>query len=58
VEGLRAEAAEVLARFRPATFGQAGRLAGMTPADLTLLAVAIRRAAASAPARASMSGRP
>jgi tRNA uridine 5-carboxymethylaminomethyl modification enzyme len=43
VEGLRAEAAQVLARFRPATLGQAGRLAGITPADLTLLAVAIRR---------------
>jgi tRNA uridine 5-carboxymethylaminomethyl modification enzyme len=42
VEGLRAEAVEVLRRFRPATMGQAGRLAGMTPADMTLLAVTIR----------------
>ncbi|MHC4108444.1 MAG: FAD-dependent oxidoreductase, partial [Planctomycetota bacterium] len=43
VSGLRAEAREVLLKFRPATMGQAGRLAGITPADLTLLAVAIRR---------------
>ncbi len=43
VSGLRAEAAEVLAKFRPATMGQAGRLAGVNPADLALLAVAIRR---------------
>ena len=38
-----AEAVEVLARFRPATMGQASRLAGVNPADLTLLAVVIRR---------------
>ncbi|MHC5002497.1 MAG: tRNA uridine-5-carboxymethylaminomethyl modification enzyme MnmG/GidA [Planctomycetota bacterium] len=43
VTGLRAEAADVLARFRPRTIGQAGRLAGVNPADLTLVAVAVRR---------------
>jgi tRNA uridine 5-carboxymethylaminomethyl modification enzyme len=43
VIGLRAEAAETLRRFRPQTMGQAGRLAGLTPADLSLLAVIIRR---------------
>lgn len=43
VNGLRAEAAEALKRFRPATMGQASRLAGITPADLTLLAVVIKR---------------
>jgi tRNA uridine 5-carboxymethylaminomethyl modification enzyme len=43
VPGLRSEAAEVLSRFRPATFGQATRLAGVNPADLTLLAVAVKR---------------
>ncbi len=43
VPGVRAEAADVLSRFRPATMGQASRLAGVNPADLTLLAVAIRR---------------
>ncbi len=39
---LRMEARGALTRFRPATFGQAGRLEGVTPADLTLLAVLLR----------------
>ncbi|MHC5024502.1 MAG: tRNA uridine-5-carboxymethylaminomethyl(34) synthesis enzyme MnmG [Planctomycetota bacterium] len=43
ITGLRAEAAEVLERFRPATMGQAARLAGVNPADLTLVSVSIRR---------------
>ncbi|MDP7070435.1 MAG: tRNA uridine-5-carboxymethylaminomethyl(34) synthesis enzyme MnmG [Phycisphaerales bacterium] len=43
VAGLRTEAAEALARFRPSTLGQASRLAGVTPADATVLAVAIRK---------------
>jgi len=43
VTGLRAEAAEVLAKFRPRTLGQAGRLAGVNPADVTLLAIALGR---------------
>ena len=43
VTGLRAEAAEALAKFRPSTLGQAGRLAGVSPADLALLGVAIRK---------------
>lgn len=40
---LRAEARAALVKFRPATFGQAGRLEGITPADLTLLAVLVER---------------
>jgi len=43
VTGLRRETVETLARFRPQTIGQASRLAGITPADLTLLAVHIKR---------------
>jgi len=43
VTGLRSEAAEALARYRPVTLGQAGRLAGVSPADLSLLGVAIRK---------------
>ena len=39
--GLRAEAVEALRQFQPETFGQAGRLEGITPADLTLLAVLV-----------------
>ena len=42
-KGLRAEAAETLRKYRPATMGQAARLPGVNPADLTILAVAIRR---------------
>ena len=41
---LRNEAREALTRFRPATFGQASRLEGITPADLSLLAVLVERA--------------
>jgi tRNA uridine 5-carboxymethylaminomethyl modification enzyme len=40
---MRTEARQALVRFRPATFGQAGRLEGITPADLTLLAVLVGR---------------
>jgi tRNA uridine 5-carboxymethylaminomethyl modification enzyme len=43
VKGLRTEAAQTLAKFRPATMGQAARLPGVNPADLTIIAVAIRR---------------
>ena len=38
-----ATAIEVLRKFRPATLGQAGRLAGINPADVSLLAIAIKR---------------
>ncbi len=48
IRGFRHEAAEQLMRFRPATLGQAGRLNGVTPADLALLLVQIERAAAPA----------
>jgi tRNA uridine 5-carboxymethylaminomethyl modification enzyme len=40
---LRTETRLALARFRPATFGQAARLEGVTPADLTLLSVLAKR---------------
>lgn len=43
IPGLRAEAAEALKRFRPATMGQANRLPGVNPADLTLVAVHLKR---------------
>ncbi|MHC4869318.1 MAG: tRNA uridine-5-carboxymethylaminomethyl modification enzyme MnmG/GidA [Planctomycetota bacterium] len=45
--GLRREASEAIRRFRPATLGQASRLAGVGPADVTLVAIALRRHAAS-----------
>ena len=40
--GLRTEATQTLARFRPATLGQATRLAGVTPADVMVVAMAVR----------------
>lgn len=43
IQGLRKEAVEALTRFTPATFGQAGRLEGVTPADLSIIAVHVRR---------------
>jgi tRNA uridine 5-carboxymethylaminomethyl modification enzyme len=43
ITGLRAEAQEALRKFRPTTLGQAGRLAGISPADVTLIALAVRR---------------
>jgi tRNA uridine 5-carboxymethylaminomethyl modification enzyme len=44
IVGLRAEARETLRKFRPATLGQAGRLAGISPADVSLIALAAKRA--------------
>jgi tRNA uridine 5-carboxymethylaminomethyl modification enzyme len=39
--GLRTEAAQTLNKFRPATLGQAARLAGVNPADLMVVSVAM-----------------
>jgi tRNA uridine 5-carboxymethylaminomethyl modification enzyme len=41
---LRTEAREKLERFRPATVGQAGRIAGVTPGDVAVLLVHLERA--------------
>jgi tRNA uridine 5-carboxymethylaminomethyl modification enzyme len=40
---LRAEAREKLARVRPATLGQAGRISGINPADLATLLVHLKK---------------
>ena len=42
VPGLRTEARQRLARFRPTTVGQAGRIYGVTPADLAALLIRVR----------------
>ena len=42
VRQLRAEAKEKLTRVRPRDLGQAGRIAGITPADLSVLMIALR----------------
>jgi len=39
VRGLKIEAQQRLSKIRPATLGQAGRVSGITPADIALLAV-------------------
>jgi tRNA uridine 5-carboxymethylaminomethyl modification enzyme len=43
LSGLRIETRQKLTRVRPETLGQAARISGITPADLALLAVIIRR---------------
>ncbi len=43
VQGLRNEARAVLERHQPATLGQAGRLAGVNPSDLSLVMFALER---------------
>ncbi|HSG64742.1 MAG TPA: tRNA uridine-5-carboxymethylaminomethyl(34) synthesis enzyme MnmG, partial [Gammaproteobacteria bacterium] len=40
---MRTEAKNALSKFRPTTFGQASRLEGVTPADITLLSVLVKR---------------
>lgn len=53
VTGLRREAVDALRKFRPATLGQAARLAGINPADVSLLAVSIERGRRARAAEAS-----
>ncbi len=43
VPELRAEARQKLTKIRPATFGQAGRISGITPADLAILEIWLRK---------------
>ena len=43
VTGLRTEARHKLAQIRPATVGQASRISGISPADISLVLVAMKR---------------
>jgi tRNA uridine 5-carboxymethylaminomethyl modification enzyme len=43
VRGLRAEACQKFSKVRPATLGQAGRISGITPADIALLSIHLER---------------
>jgi tRNA uridine 5-carboxymethylaminomethyl modification enzyme len=40
---LRAEAKEKLSVFRPSTFGQASRISGITPADIMVIQIHLRK---------------
>ncbi|MCX5690686.1 MAG: tRNA uridine-5-carboxymethylaminomethyl(34) synthesis enzyme MnmG [Planctomycetota bacterium] len=42
IANMRTEAKLSLHKFRPATFGQASRLEGITPADITILSILVR----------------
>jgi tRNA uridine 5-carboxymethylaminomethyl modification enzyme len=43
IRGLRIEAAQKLARVRPMTLGQASRISGVNPADISVLLVYLGR---------------
>lgn len=43
IQGLKTEAKMKLHQIRPATLGQASRLQGITPADISLLAILLKR---------------
>jgi tRNA uridine 5-carboxymethylaminomethyl modification enzyme len=46
IMGLRAEAKQKFLKIRPATLGQAGRISGITPADIALVTIYLEKTAA------------
>ena len=51
VRALSLEAREQLTRYRPRTLGAAGRVPGLSPADVAVLSVALHRARQTPPAQ-------
>ena len=47
--GLRREARQKLGEIRPLTFGQAARISGITPADLAIVQIWLRKSPATSP---------
>jgi tRNA uridine 5-carboxymethylaminomethyl modification enzyme len=43
ISHLRAEAKEKLSAFKPSTFGQASRISGITPADITVIQIHLKK---------------
>src|SRR4029077_10043704 len=43
VVGLRTEAKQKLSRFTPGNLGQASRISGLTPADISILMIALQK---------------
>jgi tRNA uridine 5-carboxymethylaminomethyl modification enzyme len=43
IKGLKKEASEKFQRFRPSSLGQAGRIEGVTPGDVSVLSVYLKR---------------
>ncbi len=49
ISGLRAEAKQKLLKIRPSTLGQAGRISGITPADIALVTIFLEKHSGVAP---------